>query len=144
MQRFRLVKVNESLKGKLKRIEDELQEEKAGMVSKLDGLAKSAVKNKSSFSVQVSTLKSSQHKRKTIPGRTEQNLGVRMSDMDIWKEKWGRTERKLQEVLEGLKRCYEHFVFTKNGSKVIESLKAIIGECENRGGEAGSPPKRAM
>lgn len=46
--------------------------------------------------------------------------------MNVWKDKWVKSEKKSQDLIERLKKNFHNFVFTKNGARMIEDLKLLI------------------
>lgn len=72
MNRFRLVKVNESLRGKLKRIDQEHERENGKLLEKIEEMQHQEEKCKTSFSVQVGDKVGIKNmKRKSFYAKTE-------------------------------------------------------------------------
>ncbi len=68
-------------------------------------MTKSESKNRSHFSVQVSS-EDNKLKRKTFHIRTETGSGFNTYDIGLWKEKWVKSEKRAQAVLEGVRKAY--------------------------------------
>lgn len=90
------------------------------------------MKNRSHYSVQVANLEPVKTKHKSFHIKTESAPVQNILDVSVWKDKWVKSEKKSQDLIERLKKSYNNFVFTKNGARMMEELKMLVDGFENK------------
>ena len=124
LNKFKLVKVNEHLQGKIARLEEK---------GRADTASVERQPRREERHCGVQTAGEEKKERRSFKIRTEHSQPMqshnRAEEAPLWKEKWEASERKYHVLMSRIVQAFEVYRLNKNSGKLVERVGQMCEDC---------------